>query len=75
MHIIELKCNSIFQTTIAVVGPGKKPKTWQELATSIRSGYEVIIFDSDLEHIYKQAIGIVLAFNKKGQLFFMFKLL
>ena len=37
----------------------------QQLATSIKSGYEVILFDSDLEHIYKQAIGIVLAFNNK----------
>ena len=36
------------------------------MATTYKSGYEIIVFEEDLVHIYKQAIGIVLGFNKKN---------
>ena len=37
----------------------------QQLATNFKSGYEVILFENDLEHFYKQGIGIDVAFNNK----------
>ena len=53
------------QVPIAIVSPGKQPKTRSELASVIESGHEIIFYNEELTNVYKQAIPIVNMYNSR----------
>ena len=54
------------QIPMAVVSPGKQPKTRAERDRVTKSGAEVLFNESDLNDIYKQGFPVVIGFNNRN---------
>ena len=54
------------QIPMAVVSPGKQPKTRAERDRVTESGAEVLFNESDLNDIYKQGFPVVIGFNNRN---------